>query len=98
MEGSYQSAASQKASVQFSGRWTSEEHEKFLEGLKMFGRDWRQIEEHIGSRTCAQIRSHAQKYFNRLNRNLQKQQGIYKKSTHYRKKKEEEKRQKAQEQ
>lgn len=55
--------------MQYSGRWTDEEHEKFLEGLKMYGKDWRLIEEYIGSRTCAQIRSHAQKYFNKLNRN-----------------------------
>jgi SHAQKYF class myb-like DNA-binding protein len=51
---------------QYQGRWTDEEHEKFLEGLHLFGKDWRRIEEFIGSRSCAQIRSHAQKYFNRL--------------------------------
>ncbi len=39
----------------------------------MFGKDWRRIEEYIGSRTCAQIRSHAQKYFNRLSRELTKE-------------------------
>lgn len=38
----------------------------------MFGKDWRRIEEYIGSRTCAQIRSHAQKYFNRLQKDLAK--------------------------
>jgi SHAQKYF class myb-like DNA-binding protein len=55
---------------QYQGRWTDEEHEKFLEGLRLFGKDWRRIEEFIGSRSCAQIRSHAQKYFNRLQRDL----------------------------
>jgi hypothetical protein len=25
-------------------RWTAEEHERFLEGLKMFHRDWKSIE------------------------------------------------------
>ena len=43
----------------YQGRWTDEEHDKFIEGLSMFGKDWRRIEEFIGSRTCAQIRSHA---------------------------------------
>jgi len=37
-----------------------------LEGMRLFGKDWRRIEEYIATRSCAQIRSHAQKYFNRL--------------------------------
>lgn len=34
----------------------------------MFGKDWRLIEEHIGTRSCSQIRSHAQKYFLRFDK------------------------------
>lgn len=76
----YQVAVSSEGQVdsngmQYQGRWTEEEHQKFLEGLKMFGKDWRSIEEYIGSRTCAQIRSHAQKYFNKLNRDKTKSLG-----------------------
>ena len=41
------------------GRWSRDEHNRFIEGLKLFGKDWKQIEEHIGSRSGAQIRSHA---------------------------------------
>lgn len=50
------------------GRWTREEHDRFVEGLRKFGKNWRKVEEFIGTRTGAQIRSHAQKYFNRLNK------------------------------
>lgn len=32
-------------------------------GLELYGKDWKKIEALVGSRTGAQIRSHAQKYF-----------------------------------
>lgn len=41
------------------GRWTVEEHQKFLYALKQFGKDWNKVHEYIGSRTSAQTRSHA---------------------------------------
>ncbi|KAE9615815.1 putative transcription factor MYB-HB-like family [Lupinus albus] len=47
--------------------WTEQEHDKFLEALQItlyeFDRDWRKIEAFVGSKTVIQIRSHAQKYF-----------------------------------
>lgn len=58
----------EKSASKASGRWTKEEHQKFIEGLKLFGKNWKQVEEHIGTRNGAQIRSHAQKFFNRLER------------------------------
>ena len=46
--------------------WTAEEHEIFLTGVKEYGRNWKMIEEMIPTRTCQQIRSHAQKHFAKL--------------------------------
>lgn len=43
------------------GRWTDEEHNKFMEGIKIFGKDWKKVQQYVGTRTSAQSRSHAQK-------------------------------------
>ncbi|KAF9596958.1 hypothetical protein IFM89_014602 [Coptis chinensis] len=49
--------------------WSDDEHDKFLEALHLFGRDWKKIEEYVVSKTVIQIRSHAQKYFLKVQRN-----------------------------
>ncbi|XP_022140979.1 protein REVEILLE 6-like isoform X2 [Momordica charantia] len=43
--------------------WTEPQHDKFLEAIQLFDRDWKKIEAFVGSKTVIQIRSHAQKYF-----------------------------------
>jgi len=53
-----------------SGRWTREEHDKFLFALRVYGRDWKKVEALVGTRTGSQIRSHAQKYFARWQREM----------------------------
>ncbi|KAK8687423.1 hypothetical protein V6N13_086238 [Hibiscus sabdariffa] len=49
--------------------WTEPEHDKFLEAIQLFDRDWKKIEAYIGSKTVIQIRSHAQKYFLKVQKN-----------------------------
>ncbi len=49
-----------------NGRWTKSEHENFLKGMEQFGREWKKVQILVESRTTSQIRSHAQKYFQKL--------------------------------
>ena len=49
------------------GRWTNEEHDRFIDALRAYGKDWYRVEAHIGgTRSSAQIRSHAQKFISKL--------------------------------
>lgn len=35
------------------GRWSKDEHLKFVEALKLYGKDWKKVEDHIGTRSGA---------------------------------------------
>jgi SHAQKYF class myb-like DNA-binding protein len=49
-----------------TGRWTKMEHELFLRALKKFGKEWKRVAAMVGTRTVVQTRTHAQKYFQKL--------------------------------
>ena len=59
-------SGSQGAQGENTGRWTAEEHRLFLQGLELHGKGWKKIAGLIKSRTVVQIRTHAQKYFQKL--------------------------------
>lgn len=59
-------SGSQGAQGENTGRWTAEEHRLFLQGLEQHGKGWKKIASLIKSRTVVQIRTHAQKYFQKL--------------------------------
>ncbi len=46
-----------------NGRWSLMEHVRFLEALKLYGKNWKKIEEYVATRSSTQARSHAQKFF-----------------------------------
>jgi SHAQKYF class myb-like DNA-binding protein len=49
-----------------TGRWTREEHDAFLVGLKLYGKEWKKVAAQVRTRTVVQTRTHAQKYFQKL--------------------------------
>jgi SHAQKYF class myb-like DNA-binding protein len=57
-----------------NGRWTKEEHQSFVEAIKLHGKNWKKVEEYVGTRTGAQIRSHAQKFFLKLEKEIKTSQ------------------------
>jgi len=59
-------SSSEGAAGENTGRWTAEEHRLFLQGLEQHGKGWKKIASLIKSRTVVQIRTHAQKYFQKL--------------------------------
>ena len=48
------------------GRWSQNEHIKFLRAYVNFGKKYKLSQKYIGSRNSTQIRSHAQKFFRKL--------------------------------
>jgi len=53
-----------------TGRWTREEHAAFLSALKMYGKEWKKVAAKVKTRTVVQTRTHAQKYFQKLQKAL----------------------------
>lgn len=49
-----------------TGRWTEEEHARFLEGIRLHGTNWREIQKLVPLRSVLQLRTHAQKDFLRV--------------------------------
>jgi SHAQKYF class myb-like DNA-binding protein len=67
-------AAGSNAVEEHTGRWTIEEHEAFLRGLQMHGKEWKKVAAQVRTRTVVQTRTHAQKYFQKLQKTVQENQ------------------------
>ena len=50
------------------GKWSQEENRAFVEGILKYGNNWKQIQTDIPTRTWLQIKTHAQKFFLKLQR------------------------------
>jgi SHAQKYF class myb-like DNA-binding protein len=57
-------------------RWTPDEHRLFLEGIMLYGKDWKKMQPLIKTRSLVQIRTHAQKVFKKIG--LKKIAGVLK--------------------
>ena len=48
-----EASASFRAKPPVKGRWTNEEHQSFIDSLRLYGKDWYRVEEAIGTRSSA---------------------------------------------
>jgi len=48
------------------GKWSKTEHDRFIKGVEKYGKDWVIIQKVVKTRTLTQVRSHAQKVFQKL--------------------------------
>ena len=55
------------------GRWTEEEHSKFLKGILEYGNEWKMVQKIIKTRSSTQARSHAQKFFLKIKKIIKSQ-------------------------
>lgn len=49
-----------------TGPWTKDEHNKFLNGIRLYGSSWKKVQELIKTRNCSQIRAHCTQYIRKL--------------------------------
>ena len=66
-------SSSQTILAKEHGRWTENEHKLFLEGIMLYQNEWKNVQNHIGTRSATQARSHAQKFFIKMRKELPKQ-------------------------
>ncbi|TMW56532.1 hypothetical protein Poli38472_006542 [Pythium oligandrum] len=53
------------------GTWAKDEHDRFLEAMKLYPRGpWKDIADHVRTRSVRQVQTHAQKYQEKLDRRL----------------------------
>ncbi len=52
------------------GHWGRDEHQRLLKALERHGNQWKKVEKAVGTRDRDQIRSHAQKYFQKQRRHV----------------------------
>ena len=60
-----------------SGRWTEEEHQKFIDGILEYGNEWKKVQQIIRTRSSTQARSHAQKFFLRVKKIIKNNGGNF---------------------
>lgn len=49
-----------------------DEHFRFIEALQKYGKEWKRVQQHVGTRSSTQARSHAQKFFVKLDKKGQR--------------------------
>ena len=54
-----------------AGRWTEDEHERFINALRKYGKDWGMIQREVKTRKITNIRAHGQKFLLKLVKDME---------------------------
>ena len=49
--------------------WSDGEHAKFIEAIRIYGKDWKKIEKHVGTKSYQQIVTHSKEFINKCKKN-----------------------------
>jgi len=61
-------------SILFGGRWSECEYQVYHQGLRLYNKNWKKLASIVKTRTVVQVRTHAQKFFGKLEKVAERNQ------------------------
>jgi len=62
----------EKGSIPKQGRWSADEHSKYIKAVELFGKNWKKVSAYVETRTPSQVKTHARSLENAKKREKKK--------------------------